>query len=278
MQRFENAPWDVRLMLADHGFDPLLGALAACKLCDAFLRFAGGIGIDLETGLAVQGGDWRNEGPNALDVRKHVVVRAVETGGGRYHLRTWGLCKFLRAELEVRELPFELVEGARSLLTEAAEQAAKGALYHEGDYVGTPRQPLMLISSRDQSEDSGTREAYELVDVIAGREPVQSGAERGIRALMHIGKGSGATANDQFVRMDEQKATASRNDATVAPAQRRRARRVVAFGSSRIAQKPCDDGRHLALGKDCLAAPGGRSCSGAHPRGRHGARARLAVP
>jgi hypothetical protein len=188
MQRFENAPWDVRLMLADHGFDPLLGALAACKLCDAFLRFAGGIGIDLETGLAVQGGDWRNEGPNALDVRKHVVVRAVETGGGRYHLRTWGLCKFLRAELEVRELPFELVEGARSLLTEAAEQAAKGALYHEGDYVGTPRQPLMLISSRDQSEDSGTREAYELVDVIAGREPVQSGAERGIRALMHIGK------------------------------------------------------------------------------------------
>ena len=192
MQRFENAPWDVRLMLADHGFDPLLGALAACKLCDAFLRFAGGIGIDLETGLAVQGGDWRNEGPQGMDIRKHVIVRAVETGSakltaggnGRYHLRTWGLCKFLRAELEVRELPIELVEGARALLIEAAEQAAHGALYHEGDLIGLPRQPMMLIGGRDSGEDGATREVFELVDVNAGREPVQSGAVRGIQALI----------------------------------------------------------------------------------------------
>lgn len=183
MQRFENAPWDVRLMLADHGFDPLLGALAACKLSDAFLRFAGGIGIDLETGLAVQGGDWRNEAPQGMDIRKHVVVRAVETGNGRYHLRTWGLCKFLRAELEVRELPIELVEGARALLIEAAEQAAQGALYHEGDLVGSPRQPMMLIGGRDVGDENTTREAFELVDMNAGREPVQSGAVRGIEAL-----------------------------------------------------------------------------------------------
>lgn len=188
MQRFENAPWDVRLMLADHGFDPLLGALAACKLCDAFLRFAGGIGIDLETGLAVQGGDWRNESSQSMDIRKHVVVRATETGNGRYHLRTWGLCKFLRAELEVRELPHELVEGSRTLLTEAAELAARGALYQEGDLVGSPRQPMMLIGGRDAGDENATREVFELVDVNAGREPVQSGATRGLRALLNDGR------------------------------------------------------------------------------------------
>ncbi|MBZ0137877.1 MAG: hypothetical protein K8I27_16070 [Planctomycetes bacterium] len=186
MQRFENAPWDVRLMLADHGFDPLLGALAACKLCDAFLRFAGGIGIDLETGLAVQGGDWRNEAPQGMDIRKHVVVRAVESGNGRYHLRTWGLCKFLRAELEVRELPIELVEGARALLVDAAEQAARGEIYREGDLVGSPRQPMMLIGGRDSGDDTATREVFELVDVNAGREPVRSGAVRGIQALARM--------------------------------------------------------------------------------------------
>ncbi|MCA8910654.1 MAG: hypothetical protein KDB82_03030, partial [Planctomycetes bacterium] len=172
----------------DHGFDPLIGALATCKLCDAFIRFAGGIGIDLETGLAVQGGDWRNEGPQSLDMRKHVVVRAVETGKARYHVRTHGLCKFRRGELEIRELPFELVEGARSLLMEAAEEAAKGAIYHEGDMVGSPRQPMMLIAGRETDEETGTREVYELVDVNAGREPVQSGATRGIQALLHIRK------------------------------------------------------------------------------------------
>lgn len=188
MQRFENAPWDVRLMLADHGFDPLLGALATCKLCDAFIRFAGGIGIDLETGLAVQAGDWRNESPQSLEIRKHVIIRAVETGKGRYHLRTYGLCKFRRAEMEIRELPFELVEGARSLLLEAGEEAAKGAIYHEGDLVGSPRQPMMLMPGRETGEEASTREVLELVDVNAGREPVQSGATRGIEALMHIRK------------------------------------------------------------------------------------------
>jgi tetratricopeptide (TPR) repeat protein len=185
MQKFENAPWDVRLMLADHGFDPLLGALAACKLCDAFIRFAGGIGVDLETGLAVQAGDWRNEGTQAMDIRKHVVVRATQGSNGRHHVRTWGLCKFRRAELEVRELPFELVEGARSLLMEAAEKAAQGAIYHEGDFLGSSTQPMMLISGREMQDEAATREVLELVDVNAGREPVQSGAAKGIAALMH---------------------------------------------------------------------------------------------
>ena len=188
MQKFENAPWDIRLMLADHGLDPLLGALATCKLCDAFIRFAGGIGVDLETGLAVQAGDWRNEGPQSLDIRKHVIVRATETGKGRYNLRTWGLCKFRRPELELRELPFELVEGARSLLLEAGEEAAQGAIYHEGDFIGSPRQPMMLISARETGEEAAVREVLELVDVNAGREPVQSGAVRGIQALLQSRK------------------------------------------------------------------------------------------
>ncbi|MCZ7606516.1 MAG: hypothetical protein M5U25_10705 [Planctomycetota bacterium] len=186
MQKFENAPWDVRLMLADHGFDPLLGALAACKLCDAFIRFAGGIGVDLETGLAVQAGDWRNESPQSLDIKKHVVVRATEVGKGRYQLRTWGLCKFRRSELEVRELPHELVEGARALLLEAAHEAAQGAIYHEGDLLGTSRQPMMLIPGRESPEDAAPRDVLELVDLNAGREPVQSGATRGIQSLLSI--------------------------------------------------------------------------------------------
>jgi hypothetical protein len=136
----------------------------------------------------VQAGEWRNEGPQGMDIRKHVVVRATETGKGRYHVRTWGLCKFKRAELEVRELPFELVEGARSLLMEAAEKAAQGAIYHEGDFLGSSTQPMMLISGREMQDEAVTREVLELVDVNAGREPVQSGAAKGIQALMHIRK------------------------------------------------------------------------------------------
>ncbi|MBX3460277.1 MAG: hypothetical protein KF696_10020 [Planctomycetes bacterium] len=183
LQRFENAPWDVRLMLADHGFDPLRGVLAACKLVDAFLRFAGGVGVDLETGMAIRAGEWRNEGPQGFDIRKHVAVRAVEQGRGRYWVRTYGLCKFKRAELEVCELPLELVEPARNLLMQAAEQAAYGAIYREGDMVGAPRQPMTLVPSRRVSEDN-TREVLELVDVVAGKEPVTSGAAKGIEAML----------------------------------------------------------------------------------------------
>lgn len=185
IQRFENAPWDVRLMLADHGFDPLLGALAAAKLCDAFLRFAGGIGIDLETGMAVKGGDWRNESPQSFDIRRHAVVRVQQTAPGRHWLRSFGLCKFLRPELELCELPQPLVEGARSILFEAAQEAALGALFREGDQAGSRQHPLALRNSRRSVEGASTRAALELVDTV-GREGDTPGAVRGIQALMHI--------------------------------------------------------------------------------------------
>lgn len=188
VKRFENAPWDVRLMLAEPGFDPLIGALSACKLCDSFLRFAGGIGIDLETGLAVKGGDWRNESPATLDPRKHVVVRALQTSPGKYWLRTHGLCKFLRPELEVTELPHELVEGARSLLMEAASEAAAGAILREGDIVGSARCPMQLRASKRGTEGGTPRVVLEMVDLSAGREPVAAGATKGIQALLHIHK------------------------------------------------------------------------------------------
>lgn len=186
LQRFENAPWDVRLMLADHGFDPLLGVLAAAKLVDAFLRFAGGVGVDLETGMAIRAGEWRNEGPQGFEIAKHVAVRAGETSRGRYLVRTHGLCKFRRAELELNEVPHELVEGARQLLTDAAEQAATGTLYREGDLVGSAKHPMLLAPSRRAATDSAQRDVLEILDLLPGKEPVESGATRGIQALLRI--------------------------------------------------------------------------------------------
>lgn len=188
VRKFENAPWDVRLMLAEPGYDPLLAALSACKLCDSFLRFAGGIGVDLETGQAVKGGDWRNESPATLEIRKHVVVRALQTSPGLYLLRTGGLCKFLRPELEVRDLPHELVEGARSLLLEAAQEAALGAILREGDVVGSVRCPMQLRAAKRGTEEGTPRVTLELIDLNAGRDPVAAGATRGIQALLHIHK------------------------------------------------------------------------------------------
>jgi hypothetical protein len=185
MQRFENAPWDLRLMLSDHGFDPMLGALTASKLVDAFLRFAGGIGVDLETGMAVRAGDWRNESHQAFSVKKHVAVRARETSPGRYRVRTYGLCKFKRPELEARGLPLDMVEAAREILFDAAEQAAFGALYEEGDSVGSSHQPLVLVSAPKDAQDPPGREVLMLTDQIGGRETSQ-GALRGLRALRSL--------------------------------------------------------------------------------------------
>jgi hypothetical protein len=112
-----------------------------------------------------------------------VAIRAGETAKGRYWVRSYGLCKFRRAELELRELPFELVEGARSLLMEAAEEAATGSLYREGDLVGSPRQPMMLVPSA--TTDDEQREVLGLVDVTTSREPAGPGAVKGVQALMH---------------------------------------------------------------------------------------------
>jgi hypothetical protein len=69
---------------------------------------------------------------------------------------------------------------------EAAEQAVNGALYREGDLVGSPRHPMMLAASRRSSDESTQREVLELVDATPGREPVASGATKGIQAMLQI--------------------------------------------------------------------------------------------
>ena|GEM_PF-3550313 len=187
MTRFDKAPWDVRLYIAAHGFDPLMGVLNFCKLVDSFVRHGGGIGVDVETGLAVQAGDWRNEGPQSFDVAKHVVVHVEETGPDLFWMHTHGLCKFLRPELEIYGIPGNLVEGAWARLMEAANEAATGALVREGELVGDPHQPLLVRRGRARpEEDSGhnLRLRMELTDVSAAQEPLETGAARGIEALI----------------------------------------------------------------------------------------------
>jgi hypothetical protein len=187
MARFDKAPWDVRLYIAEHGHDPLMGVLNFCKLVDSFLRHGGGIGVDVETGLAVHGGDLRNEGPQSFDVAKHVVVHVEETAPEVFWMHTHGLSKFLRPELEVYDIPGKLVEGAWAKLMEAATEAATGALVREGELVGDPHQPLYVRHSRKRPEDDSShnlRPRVELVDVSPTQEPLESGAARGIEALI----------------------------------------------------------------------------------------------
>lgn len=184
MQSFENAPWDVRLMLANHGFDSLRGVLDACKLCDSFLRFAGGIGIDLETGLAVQGGDWRNEGFANFDIDKHVKITAT-AGTAGVHILTHGLCKFRRPELEVFDVDLDLVEGARAIVLNAAKQAAVGEFYGVGQSTGIENDALVLRRSRNN--ESYKRETFELVDDQASIQ--QPSANKGLRAIIENMRG-----------------------------------------------------------------------------------------
>ncbi|MEE9312880.1 MAG: hypothetical protein V3V10_10785 [Planctomycetota bacterium] len=185
MQRFENAPWDVRLMLANHGFDTLRGVLDTCKLCDSFLRFAGGIGVDLETGMAVQGGDWRNEGFANFDISKQVKVAAVYSESGA-HLVTRGLCKFKRPEIEVKEVPLDMVEGTREVLLDAARQAASGEYYRTGRVIGLKAATMVLKKSRIEE---GERQRLEMVDLIRGN--AGKNANSGLRAMIAASKTEG---------------------------------------------------------------------------------------
>ncbi|MCF6229032.1 MAG: hypothetical protein L3J82_10345, partial [Planctomycetes bacterium] len=185
MQRFENAPWDVRLMLANHGFDPLRGVLDTCKLCDSFLRFAGGIGVDLETGMAVQGGDWRNEGFANFDISKQVKVAAVNSDSGA-HLITRGRCKFKRPEIEVKEVPLEMVEETREILLDAAKQAASGEFYRAGRVIGLKGAAMVLKQNR---VGEGERPRLEMVDLIRGN--AGQSANSGLRAMIAASKTGG---------------------------------------------------------------------------------------
>jgi len=187
MERFDKAPWDVRVYVAEHGYDPLMGELNFCKLADSFLRHAGGIGVDVETGLAIHGGDWRNEGAQSFEIAKHVVIHAEETSPERFWMHTHGLCKFLRPELEIHEIPSKLVEGAWARLMEAAAEAATGALVREGELAGDPHQPLLIRKARKRPEEDTShnmRSRMELVDVSLHEEPLDSGASKGIEALI----------------------------------------------------------------------------------------------
>ncbi|MBP9893266.1 MAG: tetratricopeptide repeat protein [Planctomycetes bacterium] len=187
MARFDKAPWDVRLYIAEHGFDPLMGVLNFCKLVDSFVRHGGGIGVDVETGLAVQAGDWRNEGPQSFDVAKHVIVHVEETAPEVFWMHTHGLCKFLRPELEIYGIPGKLVEGAWARLMEAANEAATGALVREGELVGDSLQPLLVRRGRARPEEDSShnlRPRVELADVSPLQEPLETGAAKGMEALI----------------------------------------------------------------------------------------------
>lgn len=186
VRRLRDADWEVALSLCSHGFDTLQGVLAQCKLVDSFLRHAGGTGIDLETGLPVHGGDWRNEGPQAFDISRHIVIRIEEAGSGAVHLRTCGLCKFLRPELVLRNLAEDMVEGAWNLLMNAAEEAARGAPVDPGRLVGEARRPLQVRRLKAQEEGPVylRRPAVELVDPAQGVEASTSTSAQGVEALL----------------------------------------------------------------------------------------------
>ena len=186
LEKIDRAPFDVRLYVAEHGYDPLMGQLNFCKLVDSFVRHGQGIGVDMETGRAIAGGDWRNEGPQSFEVSKHVQIHAQEQEPGRFWLHTHGLCKFLRPEIEVYDIPLALLDLARRELLLAADEAARGAIVREGDLVGTLSQPLLVRRGRKRPEDDGQhnlRLRVELVDVDANQEPLAGGAARGLQAL-----------------------------------------------------------------------------------------------
>ena len=183
-RRITDAQHDVSFVLAKPG-DPVADTvLEATKQASTLAEQADGCVQDLFAMRFFGPNTWRVDEPLAeIDVREHVTLHTVplENGGDRFWVHTHRLVKFGRPELEVYDVPGDMVNGVAIALNDMGQYVLSGALVSPGETLGDRAVPLHARLGEREPAHWEDVPVLELVDDEGGR-PAASGAERGLRA------------------------------------------------------------------------------------------------
>lgn len=185
-RRAREATATVVVMLVRRGQNLAQDVLFATRLADRISEIADGCVNDLMGCRFFGSGSWKVAEPaGEIDAREHVLVHG-ETGDPRgLWVHTHGLIKFGRPELEIYEVPEPVWPRVSLAVLDMAAYLIGGALLKPGETVGDPEIPLAVREgTRHRKGHWEDCPALELVDVDEKRRPVETGAVRGLEALL----------------------------------------------------------------------------------------------
>ncbi len=185
-RRSREATATVVVMSVRRGQNVAQDVLFATRLADRVSQLADGCANDLMGCRFFGSGSWRLPEPlGEVDAREHVMIHG-ESGDPRgMWVHTHGLIKFGRPEIEVYEVPEPVWKGVSLAVLDLAMYVIGGALIKPGETVGDPAVPLVARQgARHRKGHWEDCAVLELVDVDEKRRPVETGAVRGLEALL----------------------------------------------------------------------------------------------
>lgn len=185
-RRSREATAIVVVMLVRRGQNLAHDVLFATRLADRVSALGDGCVNDLMGCRFFGSGSWRVDGPlGEVDVREHVVLHGEKGDPLGMWVHTHGLVKFGRPEIEIYEVPEPVWEGVSLAVLDLAMYLVGGAVLKPGETVGDPAVPLVAREgTRHRKGHWEDCPVLELVDVDERRQPVASGAARGLEALL----------------------------------------------------------------------------------------------
>lgn len=186
VRRSRSANCVAMVSLVERGQNLAQDVLYATRLADRLSVLADGCVNDLMSTRYFGSGSWRVASPlREVDAQEHVVIHGESGAGEGIWLHTHGLLKFGRPEMEIYDVPEAMWEKSGLVLMDLVAYVIAGALLKPGETVGDAEVPLRAKEGTKNRERHWKDCAVlELVDVDGARNPVASGARRGLEALL----------------------------------------------------------------------------------------------
>lgn len=185
--RIERASWIIWVALVEPGTDVPESVLQAMKLADAITDCAEGTVFDTAAQRYFDSKSWKvSDSNHGVFVLDHVTIHAEITERRPVQwIHTHGMIKFGRPDFEIYEVPESIADDAIEELLNLAQYVIEGALVRPSETVGIPDQPLHArVGTRNRKDHWNDTPVLELVDVDDDRNPVATGAVRGLKALL----------------------------------------------------------------------------------------------
>jgi hypothetical protein len=184
VRRLEEIRFEVLVEMLDPGPALPAAVLFGTGLADRIASLADGVVHDPEAIRVYGPGGWRVEPPGEEPApRDHVTLHVVpDEPPGTAWIHTHGLRKFGRPELEVYDVPDELIASAGWSFVDVVSYLIGGALLVPGHTLGDPQAPIAIrIGGRDREHWEDVP-VLELVDLDEVGEPQTRGAASGLAA------------------------------------------------------------------------------------------------
>jgi hypothetical protein len=155
LRRLHDARFVVELELVKSGRSTGADVVFITELADALARDGNGVVRDVDAQRFFLPGAWRvGASVRELDPRRHVTVHVVTDDGSSW-IHTHGLVKFGRPEIEVYDVPDDLLDRVGAVMLDISGYVIDGATIKPGQTLGERSAPVHVRPGGDDREHWG---------------------------------------------------------------------------------------------------------------------------